>query len=456
MQTPVPSLSPFTFRSGWFIYLAITERDDSHLIGGYGMNEKTMSGVQILKSQPTKRKALTLAMMVALAVPAAWSGTASAQSVNNLFTSENVGRAVGATAGALLGSQIGGGNGKLAAVAVGTLAGYWAGGKIGRSMGGSQSPYYSSPATSSWSPPPPQSYAAPVSYSAPKRSPLQTAPQLDYIDAEYEARTNANVRGGPSTEYVIVEDLHRGENVRVVGKVVDRDWYMVSFNDDRAGYVYGPLLNPVRGYQTAALNYSDEVLVPTKLHRSEWDVAGLNLGMTPEEAGAAIRRSFGGEPTYNPSSGLMTYSAGGCPTAYDGELHSATPEVGWKCLQARFSGYPQARLNGFKLVQVTDHDSSREVKDLLVNRFGPVAASWKGASANWMEMTDKTNLAWGDVVGTTPVAGAAPRANYELEAAVRSIDGMTVTRMTRQAQGSVYPGGPAGSLQAGLGSDLQL
>ncbi len=47
---------------------------------------------------------------------------------------EQLGALVGAGAGALAGSQIGGGRGQLAAIAVGTLLGAWAGSQIGRQL----------------------------------------------------------------------------------------------------------------------------------------------------------------------------------------------------------------------------------------------------------------------------------------------------------------------------------
>jgi len=47
---------------------------------------------------------------------------------------ETMGGLLGAVGGAVLGSQVGGGKGRLAAVAVGTLAGAWLGSSIGRNM----------------------------------------------------------------------------------------------------------------------------------------------------------------------------------------------------------------------------------------------------------------------------------------------------------------------------------
>lgn len=47
---------------------------------------------------------------------------------------QTVGTLAGAGLGALLGSQIGGGKGALAAIAIGTLAGAWTGSEIGKSL----------------------------------------------------------------------------------------------------------------------------------------------------------------------------------------------------------------------------------------------------------------------------------------------------------------------------------
>ena len=49
-------------------------------------------------------------------------------------TKQDIGTVVGAGSGAFIGSQIGGGTGKLAAVAIGTLLGGYIGGSIGQDM----------------------------------------------------------------------------------------------------------------------------------------------------------------------------------------------------------------------------------------------------------------------------------------------------------------------------------
>lgn len=52
----------------------------------------------------------------------------------NGLTKQQVGTIAGAAGGALIGSQIGSGTGKLIAVAVGTLAGAWIGSEIGKRL----------------------------------------------------------------------------------------------------------------------------------------------------------------------------------------------------------------------------------------------------------------------------------------------------------------------------------
>lgn len=53
---------------------------------------------------------------------------------NDAGQKETAGTVIGAVAGAVLGSQVGGGSGRLVAVAVGTLAGAFIGNEIGKSL----------------------------------------------------------------------------------------------------------------------------------------------------------------------------------------------------------------------------------------------------------------------------------------------------------------------------------
>lgn len=174
-------------------------------------------------------RAITLSVAL-LAIPA------QADHNRGFFNNENIGRIVGTGVGALLGSEVGKGRGNDAAIAAGAVGGYILGGKIGRdwkSSGhrGSQHRYAAGSGTRKSN-----GYLQPV----------QTMPELEVIDSTYYANTTSNVRGGPSMKYVVVEGLQPGERVRVLGRVVDTNWYMISQHDIIQGFVHMNLLEPVR------------------------------------------------------------------------------------------------------------------------------------------------------------------------------------------------------------------
>ena len=75
--------------------------------------------MMILRSSKT-----VLAVLVCVALAACSQGREK----------ETAGTLVGAGTGALIGSQVGGGKGQLAAIAIGTLMGAWAGNEVGKSL----------------------------------------------------------------------------------------------------------------------------------------------------------------------------------------------------------------------------------------------------------------------------------------------------------------------------------
>jgi uncharacterized protein YgiM (DUF1202 family) len=74
---------------------------------------------------------------------------------------------------------------------------------------------------------------------------VKQVPPLQFIGEDYAAQSEINVRGGPGTDYTVVDQLQRGAEVRVVGKVIDRDWYMISQNGAGSGFVASNLLKPL-------------------------------------------------------------------------------------------------------------------------------------------------------------------------------------------------------------------
>lgn len=71
---------------------------------------------------------------------------------------------------------------------------------------------------------------------------VEQVPPLDFIGEDYTAKTSVNVRGGPGTDYKIVSKLDPGATTRVVGKVTNANWYMISQNDVASGFVSADLL----------------------------------------------------------------------------------------------------------------------------------------------------------------------------------------------------------------------
>lgn len=60
---------------------------------------------------------------------------------------------------------------------------------------------------------------------------------------------NSNVRGGPSTDYPIVEEMKAGDAVEVVGKIVGRPWMLVEKDGRVRGYMFENLLRKAPGFE---------------------------------------------------------------------------------------------------------------------------------------------------------------------------------------------------------------
>lgn len=203
-----------------------------------------------------KRTRVHLSVMAA-ALAGSWAFTAPVVAAD-YFTGENIGRAIGAVTGAVIGNQVGHGGGRAAAVAIGTLGGYWIGGEVGRYLSQddqagidrSTETALDTGESQSWSNPDSGVYSQVSVYDDPSArvAPrLAEAPTVEYINGYYRANSNLNVRGGPGTDYEILHGLSRGEQVPVIGKVQGRDWYMIAEGGEGSGFVYAPLLSPADG-----------------------------------------------------------------------------------------------------------------------------------------------------------------------------------------------------------------
>ncbi|MEQ8249207.1 MAG: caspase family protein [Alphaproteobacteria bacterium] len=70
-------------------------------------------------------------------------------------------------------------------------------------------------------------------------------PALDPLNGAFVVIANANVRADASVSSQRLRTLPLGDQVTALGKVRDSDWYLISRNGQRLGYVFGPLVAPV-------------------------------------------------------------------------------------------------------------------------------------------------------------------------------------------------------------------
>ena len=71
---------------------------------------------------------------------------------------------------------------------------------------------------------------------------IEPPPKLELIGEKYRAKVSSNVRQSPTTDSVIVGGLKEGEIFNAVGKVIDKNWYLVGKDNIAIGYVYGDLV----------------------------------------------------------------------------------------------------------------------------------------------------------------------------------------------------------------------
>lgn len=198
------------------------------------------------------------------------------------------GTAVGAITGALIGSQIGDGRGQIVAMVVGAAAGAWLGNELGRmldereqrEMVRSTQESATTGQDNTWTNPntgttvrtsvveesaETQQVQVPL-----KQSRIKTGniPPFSLIGKQFQATTNANVRGGPSTDYEIVGSLQNGEFVDVIGQVDGTNWYIIGENGIGNGFVRSDLVQETQADSQVVLadpnapsNDDDVVLV---------------------------------------------------------------------------------------------------------------------------------------------------------------------------------------------------
>ncbi|KAF1054258.1 MAG: hypothetical protein GAK43_00987 [Stenotrophomonas maltophilia] len=191
------------------------------------------------------------------------SGCAN-MSDNQWMNKENIGTLVGATAGVLIGSQIGSGKGRTVAMLVGALAGGALGKTIGAKMDesdrqalalqtqhaleasrdGQATTWTSSHsgATGQITPLKTESENRQVTV---KRLPrVQAVPNMAVLNKPYRAVKSANIRNAPSNDAEKVGGLQPNTTFTAIGRT-DNNWIMVGRRGVTVGYVYAPLVAEV-------------------------------------------------------------------------------------------------------------------------------------------------------------------------------------------------------------------
>jgi len=183
---------------------------------------------------------------------------ASCETVDGM-SKEDMGTAVGGVLGAVIGNKVGGDN-KALAMALGAIGGAYLGKTIGRMLDEEDQQRLAASTFKTMRTGEAQSWHNPETGVTAKTSIKETStqtrqvqvkvlkdkvkevPPMDLIGEEYSASSSINVRGGPGTDYVIVDKLAAGEHINVVGKVDGKPWYMISRGGVGSGFVYSNLL----------------------------------------------------------------------------------------------------------------------------------------------------------------------------------------------------------------------
>lgn len=172
-----------------------------------------------------------------------------------------------------------------------------------------------------------------------------------------------------------------------------------------------------------------------------YTVANLSVGMSVDEAQAAVTDTFGVESQFDVGQGILTMRTGGCPAGYDWAALSPTPERGWKCLSAWFTDQRLARLYLLDLVQVVAAEDPEAIAQHLVGRYGePVYRDTRDQPGGWWGKNNPMHmLAWGEIVETREAGNGEQEDVYTLQAKILPIEDVTIVTVTLYEPG-LQPG----------------
>lgn len=185
--------------------------------------------------------------------------------------SQVLGGAGGAGVGALIGNQLGGTTGAVIGGIAGGAAGFWLGGEFNDLLSeedqataqvaaqeatvSGQTQRWSNPETgaSGTATVTGTSSSAEQTQVAVLKDRVETVPPLDLIGEPFRVRSQANVRGGPGTDYKVVDSLAGGSTVTVIGSVQGEPWYMIGQGGAASGFVSQSLLQRAPAAAPASL-----------------------------------------------------------------------------------------------------------------------------------------------------------------------------------------------------------
>ena len=207
--------------------------------------------------EPTRsRKVLICSAVLIVTLTAGCEGTTGG------MKKEDMGAALGAIGGALLGAKVAGDNNRWLGAALGGAAGFYAGKMIGRNLDERDRQALAartvealdtpSAGVASWSSDKSGASAdittGEVAYKEqPKQitrlSKVEAVPAIKLENKEYQTTSALRVRSGPGTQYDTITTLRPGDVVTSAGRT-DSGWLMLAKQGVTVGYVHGNYVKP--------------------------------------------------------------------------------------------------------------------------------------------------------------------------------------------------------------------
>lgn len=245
--------------------------------------DKSATGYAVGKIRP-----IHLTVLVAMLV-AGCEGTTGA------MKKEDLGAALGAVGGALLGAKVAGGKNKWLGAAIGGAAGLYAGKMIGRHLDDRDRQALAvrtvdaleepSAGVASWNSDKSGATASiktgEVVYKEEPRqvkrlSKVEAVPKIKLENKEYQTTSALRVRGGPGTQYDTITTLRPGDVVASAGRT-DNGWLMLAKQGVTVGYVHGNYVKPYSPIEQAKAQGIDLDSVEIDTLPKQEGFAGIDL-----------------------------------------------------------------------------------------------------------------------------------------------------------------------------------